>query len=126
MKKWLYMNTRSMTPISAKKVEEFRQVIDLFWASFQTYRSYFKILYFDGMSVYHIFSRYQCGFRKWQKQTSKSVHITSCSEIMYEIYRRTPVLKCDFNKVAKQLYWNHTSECVLFCKFDAYFQNTYS
>ena len=25
---------------------------------------------------------------------------------MQQIYRRTPMLKCDFNKVAKQLYWN--------------------
>ena len=27
-----------------------------------------------------------------------------CSENMQQIYRRTPRLKCDFNKVAKQLY----------------------
>ena len=30
-----------------------------------------------------------------------------CSENMQLIYRRTPILKYDFNKVAKQLYWNH-------------------
>ena len=34
--------------------------------------------------------------------------------------------KCDFNKVAKQLYWNCTSALVFFCKFAAYFQNTFS
>ena len=28
---------------------------------------------------------------------------------MQQIYRRTPMLKCDFNKIPKQLYWNHTS-----------------
>ena len=28
---------------------------------------------------------------------------------MQQIYRRTLMLKYDFNKVAKQLYWNHTS-----------------
>ena len=27
-----------------------------------------------------------------------------CSENMHQIYRRTPIPKCDFNKVAKQLY----------------------
>ena len=32
--------------------------------------------------------------------------------------------KCDFNKVAKQLYWNHTSAWVFSYKFVAYFQNT--
>ena len=31
------------------------------------------------------------------------------SENMQQIYSRTPMPKCDFNKVAKQLYWNHTS-----------------
>ena len=25
--------------------------------------------------------------------------------------------KCDFNKVTKQLYWNHTSACVFSFKF---------
>ena len=29
-----------------------------------------------------------------------------CSKNMQQIYRRTPMRKCDFNKVAKQLYWN--------------------
>ena len=34
--------------------------------------------------------------------------------------------KCDFNKVAKQLYWIHTSVWVFSWKFAAYFQNTFS
>ena len=34
--------------------------------------------------------------------------------------------KCDFNKVALQLYWNHTSAWVFSCKFAAYFQNNFS
>ena len=34
--------------------------------------------------------------------------------------------KCDFNKVAKQLYWNRTSTWLFCCKFAAYFQNTFS
>ena len=33
--------------------------------------------------------------------------------------------KCDLNKVAKQLYWNHNSAWVLACKFAAYFQTTF-
>ena len=32
--------------------------------------------------------------------------------------------KCDFNKVAMQLDWNHTAEWVFSCKFDAYFQKS--
>ena len=33
--------------------------------------------------------------------------------------------KKDFNKVALQLYWNHTSAWVFSCKFVAFFQNTF-
>ena len=44
---------------------------------------------------------------------------------MQQIYRGTPMPKCDFNKVAKQLYWNRTSAWVLSCKFAAHFQNTF-
>ena len=32
--------------------------------------------------------------------------------------------KCDSNKVALQLYRNHTSAWMCSCKFPAYFQNT--
>ena len=39
-----------------------------------------------------------------QKQPSRGVHSKSCSENMQQIYRRTPMSKCDFNKIAKQLY----------------------
>ena len=36
------------------------------------------------------------------------------------------MLKFDFNKGAKQLYWNRTSAGVFSCKFAAYTQNTFS
>ena len=47
-------------------------------------------------------------------------------ENMQQIYRRTPMPKCDCNKVALQLYWNHTSAWVLPFKFAPFFQNTFS
>ena len=47
------------------------------------------------------------------------------SESIQQIYRRTSTPKCDYNKVAKQLYWNHTSAWVLSCKFAAYIQITF-
>ena len=37
------------------------------------------------------------------------VALQICSGNMQQIYRRTPMPKCDFNEAAKQLYWNHTS-----------------
>ena len=48
------------------------------------------------------------------------------SENMQQIYRRTLMPKCDFNKVTNQLYWNQTSGWVFSCKFAAYFQNNVS
>ena len=39
----------------------------------------------------------------FQKQPFEGVLKKRCSENMQQIYRRTPMLKCDFNKVAKQL-----------------------
>ena len=45
---------------------------------------------------------------------------------MQQIYKRTPIPNCDFNKVAKQLYWNHTSKSVFSYKFNAYSQKTIS
>ena len=41
-----------------------------------------------------------------QKQSFRGVLEKRCSENTQQIYRRTPMLKCDFNKVAKakQLY----------------------
>ena len=34
------------------------------------------------------------------------------------------MLKCDFKKVALELYWNHTSEWVSSYKFATYIKNT--
>ena len=60
------------------------------------------------------------------KQPSRGIFIKRCSENMLQIYRRRSMPKCDFNKVALQLYWNRNSAWVFSCKFAAYFQNTFS
>ena len=44
-----------------------------------------------------------CKMRNLQKQPPRGVLEKRCSENMQQIYRRTPMPKCDFNKVAKQL-----------------------
>ena len=46
---------------------------------------------------------------KFQKQPSRGVPRKRSPENMQKIYRRTTMLKFDFNKLAKQLYWNRTS-----------------
>ena len=58
-----------------------------------------------------------CNSVSCQKQPSGYVLRKRCSENMQQIYRRTPMQKCDFHKVAKQRYWNHTSTWVFSCKF---------
>ena len=63
-------------------------------------------------------------FGNVQKQPSRGVFKNRCSENMQKIYRRTPMPKCDSNKVAKQLYRNRTLAWVFSCKLAAYFQNT--
>ena len=57
---------------------------------------------------------------------SSGVLTKRCYENLQIIYRRTPMPKCDFNKVAFQLYWNRTSVWVFSCKFAVYFQSTFS
>ena len=67
-----------------------------------------------------------------QKQLFRSVLGKRCSENMQQIYRRAPIPKCDFNKVAKQLFntfstehlwmalsgcWRFWSCCVVFLCF---------
>ena len=41
---------------------------------------------------------------KSQKQRPRGVPRKRCSENRQQIYRRTPMAKCNFNKVALQLY----------------------
>ena len=63
----------------------------------------------------------------WYSHSTEAAYVRRkrCCENMQQIYRRTPTTKCDFNKVVKQLYWNHTSAWVLSYKLAAYFQNTF-
>ena len=63
-----------------------------------------------------------CFYSNEKSRSSRSTLLSkTCSQEMQQIYRRTLMSKCDLNKVAKQLYRNHTSAWVLSCKFAAYF-----
>ena len=59
-----------------------------------------------------------------QKQPPRGIPRKRCSENMQQSDRRTPMPKCDFNKFALQLYWNHTSawafSCEFSCEFDCF------
>ena len=60
-----------------------------------------------------------------QKQPSRAVPRKRCSENMQQIYRRTPMPKWDFKKVAQKLYWNHISAWVFSCKLLLIFRTTF-
>ena len=61
----------------------------------------------------------------FQKQPSRGVLSKRCSENIQPNYRRIPMPKWHFNKVALQLYWNHTLTWVFSCKFAAYFRTPF-
>ena len=63
---------------------------------------------------------------RWEKQFSIGPLGKRCSENIQQIYRKTPMPKDDFNKVARQLFWNQTFAEVFSYKFVAYSQNTFS
>ena len=76
-------------------------------------------------SVQWVAAKWIVKIEKLRKQPPRGVPWKRFSENMQQIYRRTPLPKCDFKKVAKQLYWNRTSAWVFSCKFVAYFQNIF-
>ena len=83
------------------------------------------IIRVDKCHTFGIMKEKTISIQTKQKQPSRNVHSKRCSENMQQIYRRTPMPKWDFNKVAKQLYWNQTSAWVFSCKFSGYLQNTF-
>ena len=121
-----------------------RQFCPFSWQLFLIYRFFFgwkenenefltnccRILWYTKMGLFDSIGANDVARRilisDCQKQPSRGVLRKSCSENMQWIYRRTPMRKCDFIKVAKQLYWHHTAVWVFSCKFAWYFQSTFS
>ena len=77
------------------------------------------------LDIFHDYHKCMVPY-KTQRQPSRGVFRKRFSENVQQIYKRTPMPKCDFKRVAKQLYWNHTSAWVFSCNFAACFQNTFS
>ena len=53
-----------------------------------------------------------------------SVHSCPYKEVFWK-YAENLKGKCDFNKDAMQLYWNHTSVWLFSCKFGAFFRTPF-
>ena len=100
--------------------------------------TYAAVVYFEYWYKYFKYSQQGCLFsllfylcnlyllKKKQKLSSRGVLRERCSENLQQMYRRTPMPKCDFSKVALQLYRNWTFAWLFSCKFEPYFQNTFS
>ena len=85
-------------------------------------KKFFLMHFFSATGV----SDVVMGYTILQKQPTRGFPKKRCSENMQQIWRRIYMPKCDFNKVALQLYCNRTSALVFSCKFAACFQNTFS
>ena len=67
---------------------------------------------------------WQCHKIFWSEASSyPEVFLGRYSKNMQQIYRRTRMSKCNFNKLAN---WHRTSAWMFSCNFAAYFQNTFS
>ena len=104
-----------------------------YWTGQVTIYWLFKLHLVLTRKIYRLFS---CGLfqtlewlrsdNRGQKQPSRVVLRKTWSENVLRIYMSTPTPKCDLNKIALQLYWNHRLAWAFSCKFPAYFQNTFS
>ena len=79
--------------------------------SFENYVVRFRFTIYDKLGL--------------QKHPFRGALRKRCSKNMHQIYRWTSMPKYDFNKIAIQLYWNHTSAWLFSCKFAAFFQNIF-
>ena len=118
IKKTLTFFTTATPPIWVSFFFHKKLILINFYTFFQATRTLQVTLRSHFLSV--------CNMRvKQQKHPSRCVFIERRSEDMQQIYGRTPMPKCDFNKVALKLYWNRASAWAFSCKFAAYFQNTF-
>ena len=62
-----------------------------------------SVIVFDSLSMWKVERR-----KDVQKQPPIGAPRKRCSKNMQQIYRKTPMPRCNFNKVLKQFYWNHT------------------
>ena len=65
--------------------------------------SKFLIQDFSNIRITRTLFSINCNICKYQKQPPRGVPRKSCSEILQQIYRRTPMPKCNFNKVVIEI-----------------------
>ena len=132
----LHLITINVLPTQCRFATELLPILPILTSGFRAYVMWNRALSFKEEHTSNISDRGVFGtlsnicdgatFEKIQRQSSRGVLKKRCSENMQQIYSRTPMPKCDFNRVALQLYWNRTLAWVFSCKFAAYFQNAFS
>ena len=84
-----------------------RHVIIKFWIFGQLSFLYTSIC-LRKMRILQVRNQFLITSVKITNRPPEVFFIKTCSENMQQIDRRTPMLKCHFNKIALQLYWNRT------------------
>ena len=73
-----------------------------------------ELIFFLPLSYLRVCMFFSCHRMRIQKQPSRGVRRKRCSENMQQIYRRTPIPKCDFNKVEIALWYGFSSVHLLY------------
>ena len=90
-------NRYSAVPFYVKiLLQELKRLIKCNASLMQVFWRY-QLSFFLKPMIWPVFKKYL-----FQKQSSRGVLRKRCSEYMQQIYKRAPVPKCDFNKVALQ------------------------
>ena len=121
---WVLVQPRKL-PNLTKKTQT------IFWQTKANIETFQKVFSYINVSSKYDFShkvRQTLNSPKTfsQKQPSRRVLRKRCFENMQQIYRKTLITKCNFNKVAKQFYWARTLAWVFSCKLAVYFQSFFS
>ena len=121
----LHLITINVLPTQYRFATDLLPILPILTSGFRAYVMWNRVLSFTEEHTSNISDRGVSGtlsniydgatFEKIQRQPSRGVLKKRCSENMQQIYRRTPMPKCDFNRVALQLYWNRTLVWV-FCQ----------
>ena len=121
---WSKTNIRRNLEIKSKKLTLFQtrnQQTNIF-----IYVFYIFSIPLSGKLLLWGFSKViKCYSDLFYKQPSRAVLRKRCSENMQQIYKKTLMPNCDFNKLAKQLYRNCISAWLFCYKFGVYFKNIF-
>ena len=78
------------------------------------------------LRIWILFTQCWVQWVTFRNSQSRGVFIKKCSKICCKFTAEHLLSKCDFNKVALQIYFAIKLLCKFSCKYAAFFQNTFS